>query len=252
MIEDVARALRLQETDQKIAALESEIAQLPKHVAAIEKQLDSHLRKLEADQAALSANVKERKQRDLDVQTHQQKISKLRDQMMLAKTNEQYRAFQHEIEFCETGIRTAEDRILDLMSEAEPLDAAVKAAEKALQVEKAQVEGEKVDARKRTAEDKAALSEALQKRKEIVDAMPPQLRAICERLKKRYPNGQIVAAANDATCAGCRLGLRPKYFQDLRHSTAVMFCENCGRILLYDPPIDAQAMYEGGTRVSLS
>ena len=34
---------------------------------------------------------------------HEQKISKLRDQMLGAKTNEQYRAFQHEIEYRRKG-----------------------------------------------------------------------------------------------------------------------------------------------------
>jgi predicted nucleic acid-binding Zn-ribbon protein len=252
VIEDVERALRLQETDLKIAALQAEIAQLPKHVAQIEKQLESHLRRLEKDQAALSANVKERKQRELDIQAQQQKISKLRDQMMLAKTNEQYRAFQHEIEYCENEIRQAEDRILDLMAESEPLEAAVKAAEAALAVEKKQVEQEKAAAKKRTDEDRAALAAEQQKRQELFEAMPPALRTVFERLKKRHANGLVVADATNGTCAGCRLALRPKYFQDLKHATTVMFCENCGRILRYDPPIDAQAMYEGGTRVSMS
>ena len=40
--------------------------------------------------------------------------------MLGAKTNEQYRAFQNEIGFCEQAIRKAEDRILDLMAEGEP------------------------------------------------------------------------------------------------------------------------------------
>lgn len=252
MIEDVARVVKLQETDQRITALEAEIAQLPKHVALIEKQLESHLRRLEKDQAALSANLKERKQLDLEMQTQQQKISKLRDQMMLAKTNEQYRAFQHEIEYCEKEIRKAEDRILDLMAEAEPLDVAVKSAEAALAEEKKQVEKEKAEAKKRTDADRAALAEAQQKRKELFESLSPQLRTIYDRLKKRHANGQVVADATNGTCAGCRLALRPKYFQDLKHATTVLFCENCGRILLYDPPIDAHAMYEGGTRVSMS
>ncbi len=45
-----------------MTALEKEVAALPKHIAVIEKALDSHLRKLEADKAALTANQKDRKQ----------------------------------------------------------------------------------------------------------------------------------------------------------------------------------------------
>ena len=100
-----------------MAELEKEVAALPKHIAVIEKTLESHQRRLEADRAALTANQKDRKKLEGDVQMNEQKISKLRDQMLGAKTNEQYRAFQHEITFCEDSIRKAEDRILDLMSD---------------------------------------------------------------------------------------------------------------------------------------
>ena len=109
MTVEIEQVTRLQSLDLKIAELEREVATLPKHIAQIEKALDSHLRRLEADRAALAANQKERKSLEDEVKVENQKISKLRDQMLGAKTNEQYRAFQHEIEFAEKEIRKAED-----------------------------------------------------------------------------------------------------------------------------------------------
>src|SRR5438552_6099179 len=143
MLPDIVSALRLQEVDIRQAELSKEIASLPKHIAEIEKKLETHQRKLDADRAALSANQKDRKKLEGDIQVHEQKISKLKDQMLQAKTNEQYQAFQHEIGFCQTEIRRAEDRILDSMGESEGLDKNVKAAEISLKAEKAQVESEK-------------------------------------------------------------------------------------------------------------
>src|SRR4051794_10236593 len=107
---DLKLVVRLQELDNRLAELMREIAALPKHVAEIEKKLTSHERKLEADRAALAANLKERKKCESDIEVQKQKISKLRDQMQGAKTNDQFRAFQHEIEFCEKEIRKSEDR----------------------------------------------------------------------------------------------------------------------------------------------
>src|SRR5947209_19781068 len=104
MLQDLALALRLQALDRKIAGLENEIATLPKHIAEIEKRLEAHTRRLEADRAALSANQRERKKLEGDVQVHEQKISKLKTQMLEAKTNEQYRAFQNEIAYAEGEI----------------------------------------------------------------------------------------------------------------------------------------------------
>src|ERR1700742_209417 len=150
---DTHLVIQLQSLDQRIAALEKEVAALPKHIAAVEKTLESHIRKLEADRAALVANQKDRKKMEGDIQLHEQKISKLKEQMTQAKTNEQYRAFQNEIDFIQKEIRKCEDRILELMTESEPLDRNVKAAEVSLKTEKAQVEAEKQVARDRTAVD---------------------------------------------------------------------------------------------------
>ena len=95
MTEDLAPVSRLQSLDQRIVQLQQEIAALPKHIAAIEKALDAHNRRLEVDRAALAANLKDRKRHEDDIKVNEQKISKLRDQTLQAKTNEQYRAFQH-------------------------------------------------------------------------------------------------------------------------------------------------------------
>src|ERR1700731_4032107 len=115
MLPDLKLAVRLQDLDNRVAEVVREISALPKHVAEIEKKLEAHERKLEADRAAVAANQKDRKRLEGEIQIQQQKISKLKDQVLEAKTNDQYRAFQHEIEYCETEIRHSEDRILDLM-----------------------------------------------------------------------------------------------------------------------------------------
>src|ERR1700689_4676457 len=147
MLPDLKLVIRLQEVDNRLADLHKEISALPKHIAEIEKKSVSHERKLEADRAALAANLKERKKCESDIQAQDQKISKLKDQTLQAKTNEVYRAFQTEIEFCQKEIRKCEDRILELMTESEPLDRNMKAAEVALKSEKAHVEAEKQTAR---------------------------------------------------------------------------------------------------------
>src|SRR6185437_4928836 len=148
---DTRLVSQLQAIDLRMAELEKEVAALPKHIAVIEKTLDSHQRRLEADRAALAANQKDRKKFEGDIQMHEQKISKLRDQMLGAKTNEQYKAFQHEIAYIEAEIRKAEDKILEFMEQSEPLDKNMKLAESELKQEQQHVEGEKSRAHERTA-----------------------------------------------------------------------------------------------------
>src|SRR5690242_6054852 len=184
MLPDLKLALRLQDIDNRIAEVTREISSLRKHIADIERKLETHERKLEADRAALTANQKDRKRFVGEIQVQQQKISKLQDQMLQAITNDQYRAFQHEIAYCEKEILSSEDRILDLMSESEPLERNVKVAEGALKQEKAQVEAEKQETRQRTAGDQAELDKLQAERKSITEKMAPNVLKAYERVRK--------------------------------------------------------------------
>jgi len=235
MLPDLQVAVRLQELDNRVTELTREVSELPKHIAVIEKKLESHQRKLEANRAALAANQKDRKKMEGDIQLEEQKISKLRGQMTDAKTNEQYRAFQNEIEFCEKEIRKAEDRILELMGESEPLDKNVKAAEAALKEEAAQVETEKRQAEARTAVDRQALAELQQERAQLVPRLNATLYRRYETVR-RTRRGIAVAEALDGRCSACHIAMRLQFFQDLKKGDQIMSCESCGRILIYNPP----------------
>jgi uncharacterized protein len=235
MVPDLVTAIRLQDLDSRIRDLQHEVSALPRHIAAIEKTLDSHNRRVEADKAALAANQRERKQLDADIQAQEQKISKLKDQMLQAKTNEQYTAFKHEIDYCEAEVRKCEDRILDRMSESEPLEQSLKKTQTALEQEKRQVEAEKKVARERTAEDKRQLDELKKQRAEAVAGMTPAVYREYEHIR-RGRKGIAVAEALDGRCSACNMALRLQFFQDLRLSDQVMYCESCGRILFYTPP----------------
>lgn len=232
---DVKAAIRLQEVDSRAAELTKEVSALPKHIAQIETKLASGQRRVEMDKAALLANGKERKRLDEAIQTQHQKISKLREQMLTAKTNDQYRAFQNEIDFCEQDIRKHEDRILELMGESEPLDRNVKEAEKALADEKKQVELEKAEAREKTAADERALADLRARRAEIAREISSSVLRNYERLLKSR-RGIAVAEVVDGRCTECHISVRPQLMQELRRGNDVKTCESCGRILVYNPP----------------
>jgi uncharacterized protein len=240
MLQDLALALRLQALDRKIAILEGEIATLPKHLSEIEKKLEAHTRRLEADRTALAANQRDRKKLEGEIQVHDQKISKLKDQTLLAKTNEQYRAFQNEIDYAQAEIRKAEDKILDLMEQSESLDKNVKSAEIDLAKQKTHVDAEKARTHGRTAVDKKQLAEAVAERKSIAQQMDPKMNAHYERIRKKT-RGTVIADASDGRCDACMIALRPQFSQDLRRGDEIMFCESCGRMLTYNPVVDAAA-----------
>ena len=241
MQQDLALALRLQALDRKIADLEKEIATLPKQIAEVEKKLHSHALRLEADRAALVANQGDRKKAEADTQVHEQKISKLRDQMLQAKNNEQYRAFMNEIGYAEGEIRKAEDRILDLMEASEPLDQNVTSAEIELKKEREHIDSEKARARDRSALDQKLLAEARTERAAVFAAMTPKVQADYERIRRKTKGSVVADATDGGRCSACQIALRPQPFQDLRKGDVIVYCESCGRMLTYNPVIDVSS-----------
>jgi predicted nucleic acid-binding Zn-ribbon protein len=242
MLPDIERAIRLQILDDRAAVLTKEIAALPRHIAEIEKKLEAHQRRLDVDRAALAANQKGRKSAEGDIQTSEQKISKLKTQMMEAKTNDQYKAFQHEIEFCTEEIKRHEEKILELMTSAEPLDRAVKAAEAALAVEKKTVEAEKTKARERTAADQKEIDSLKQERTKIIVEMAPKVASEYERIRKGRA-GVAIAEVIGGRCSKCNMLVRPQFLQELKQGESIMVCESCKRMLYWNPP---QSMAELG------
>src|SRR5712691_6101145 len=167
MLPEIENLLRLQEADKEIRRLQDEIAELPKRVAAIEHKLADTKAQLENAQTAVKADEATRRKHETTISDLRGKISKYRDQSLDVKTNDQYKALLHEIQFAEKEIAGNEDKILEGMVNADARDKEVKAAKAELEAETAEIEKEKEEARQRTAEDEKLLAEWRGKRDQI-------------------------------------------------------------------------------------
>ena len=112
MSPDLQNLIDLDHVTQEIARLTDEIAQLPKLVAAIESKLAKARAQVESATAAIKNQEGDKRKHESDIQDWQQKISKFRDQSLSVKTNEQYKALMHEIEFAQKMISECEEKIL--------------------------------------------------------------------------------------------------------------------------------------------
>lgn len=234
---DLEKLISLQQTDAEIARVSDEVAALPKRVAEIEAKLADAKAAVERAKAAIKADEVSRRKHESDIATLQQKVSKLRDQQLGVKTNQEYRALVHEIEFAEKDIREHEDRILDTMVDSESLEKQVKTAEVELRTQSADVEKEKNEARARTAEDEKLLAGLHARRDQLRsgiggDILPHYDRVL--RLRKT-----ALAEARDHKCSACQVMLRPQTYNEVRANDRILVCDSCQRILFYDPARDA-------------
>lgn len=233
MLPDIEKLLELQVADKEIRRLQDEVAALPKRVAVIEQKLAGTKAHLEKVRAAAKSDDANRKKFEANIKDLQGKISKYRDQSLDVKTNEQYKALLHEIEFAEAEVRLNEDRILEVMVNVDARDKEVKAAEAELKAETAEIEKEKEDARRVTAEDQKKLSEWNAKRDSLRHGISEDVLRQYERVAKFRGTG--LAEVRDQKCTGCQVKLRPQTYNEVRNGEKVMICESCSRVYYFNP-----------------
>ena len=110
MLPEIENLLKLQDVDKEVRRLQDEVAELPKRVAAIEQKLAGTKAQLDKAQAAVKADEAARRKYDANINELRTKISKYRDQSLDVKTNEQYKALLHEIQFAEKEISATKIR----------------------------------------------------------------------------------------------------------------------------------------------
>ena len=207
----------LQHVDIRLTDVHARLAKFPKKLADSDARIAASKAEVDTTKAAQLANLKDRKKFELDVESWKDRARKYRDQTSQVKTNEAYRALQHEVEGAEQEIAKAEDRLLEQMVASEEYDRRIKTADAALkeveQIERVQrstVEADRAVAQKELAELEAERGRA-------TAGIPENLLDHYDRIVKKH-HGVALAEVRDEKCTACGMRIRPHVFQEMRRS----------------------------------
>ncbi len=232
MREDLKCLVELQATDSRLAEIRSRLAAFPKKLADAEARVAAAAAALQQQKTALLISLKERKTYEMDVDQWKGKVKKYKDQLGEVRSNEAYKALQHEIQMAEEQVALAEDRLLERMVAGETYEAGVKAAEKSLaEIEAAaKTDRQRIDSEQNSAQQALGLAEAERARETA--GVPQDLLEHYQRLATHYRGVALSEVVNE-TCTMCRVKIRPHVFQELRSSTCteLFHCETCARLL---------------------
>ncbi len=238
----IKHLLELQSLDLRRNELRERLAGFPKRLAEVEARVEGARKKLAASREALTTSLKDRKKYELDVEQWKEKARKYKDQIYEVKTNEAYKALQHEIQAAEAEIARAEDCLLERMVAGEDYERQVKAAEQALKEVEAAAQSERGRIQAEQATAQKELEQVTAEREKAVAAIPADLVEHYQRIARKH-DGVALAEVRDETCTLCRVRVRPHVFQELRreNSQEIFHCESCTRILYYLEQPVAQA-----------
>jgi uncharacterized protein len=249
----IPRLLDLQTIDQHIAALRAELDAFPKRVREADLKLTGARNAVASAREAHTHGLTERKKFELDVQQWKERAKKYREQSGAVKTNEAYKALQHEIANAEAEVAQAEDRQLEIMMSGEEAECRLKSAEAALSQAEQSIAAERKELHAQHSAKKKELDAALAEREPAIAPIPEDLRVLYERIAKRH-HGVALAEARDGQCRGCGMRVLPHILQQLLQDAndELFRCESCGLILYSLEPIPARSPETGSSSAASS
>jgi predicted nucleic acid-binding Zn-ribbon protein len=244
--------LELQSVDGRLADVRARLGRIPKKLAECDGRVASAKAELDTAKAAQLATIKDRKKYELDVEQHKERVKRYRDQMSQVKTNEAYKALQHEVQMAEEEIAKAEDRLLEQMVNAEEYDRRVKAGEKAVKQAEEDAKGERAGIERDRSELGKELAAAEAERAKVVGDIPENLLDHYARIVKKH-NGVALAEVRNEKCGACGMIVRPHVFQEMRRegNDKMFHCETCTRIL-YMSEATFQSISDNSTAAAAS
>ena len=236
MSPDLQRLIKLQQLESTITDARATLASHPQRLADADARLNESKQAVEAAKGRLKENQEARRNLEKDVAVYQGRLTKFKDQLSLVKTNKDYQAMQHEIATAQSDLGGVEEKVLELMLEADTITADVKRTEAALTTRQKEIDKEKKELTEELASVDTSLKAASEARAELVKDLDARLMAIFEQVARVRKGVAISTATRDGLCAACHVRLRPFVFQQIRQNDAIIQCESCHRILYWIPP----------------
>jgi predicted nucleic acid-binding Zn-ribbon protein len=227
---ELEQLLILQDRQQKIRQIQTEIKTLPLERAHLESQLAASAAGVESLKLKGRQIEVERKKLELDVGTRTESIARLKTQQYQTRKNDEFQAIGHEIERYENEIRKLEDQELELMIEADKLRAEIEAADKIAHATKDSISRQLTDLETKSKALEAQKQEFETERETLASKIDADLLDQFERMFNSKGDAAIVAVEH-GVCTGCHMKVTTATAARVKAGKEIVSCEQCGRIL---------------------
>lgn len=244
---ELEQLVALQNVDTGIRRLQSELESIPRRRAEIENEFDQRAFEFKALQQTRETARETRATLDRELAEQRTRMEKAERDLMASNNAKVYEAAIRERDAAKKHISELETKVLEQMEAGDT-------AEKQL------AEREPEFARLRTEHDErlhafeeqtrswsAEVEERRRERERMFAALPPAVKSAYQRIVARIRDGVALAEARNGSCSACFMALRPQLMAQIRRGDEIITCDNCNRILYYQP-----ATQPHGTPVSAS
>lgn len=234
MDERIENLVKLQELELKCSHTHQEMRALPGEIARAEASLAAAQTRSAEISAALSREDSLRTRLEREIDEHRKQAARFRAQLDSVKTPAQAEAIEHEIDFAAAEadrLENEEFASLERSEAHEPELASARSQVESLAADLDTVRARVAERQQELANEIAVLDEV---RQAVRQSIEPEWLTRFDRLVST--RGTAIARAENQQCTGCRMGLRPQIWNELREGR-LLTCDSCSRMIYWDAAI---------------
>ncbi len=221
----------LQEVDLKVEAEREALARVESQIGESEALIEAQA-VLAREQERLAELDKNQQLGEWEVEDSQSKTALLEQKLYngSVRNHKELISLQEQVEHLKKAGRGQEDKLLDIMTEAEATQKRI--ADKRKEIERMEEDWrqEQSSLLREQAELRESLASLEQRRKDLMARIDAASLELYQDLRQKR-QGRAVAKVEQGMCQGCRLVLSMTELQQARISQELVQCSSCQRIL---------------------
>ena len=233
---DFLNLFDLQKIDNEIDELYRIREAYPLRIDKLDKELTEAKLSLEEEKNRVTELEKNARHFEREMQRAADELEKHRARLYEVKTNKEYDAVQLEIEAWRNSVDQNETEILQTMSELDNANAEAERKTQLLEDISSTHENEITELQSKLASIDEEVEKHEIEREKVKEGIDRRILAAYERIRKRKGGLAVVPVVRNA-CGGCNIHLPPQKVVEIKGGNNLIYCENCGRIMVWNEEI---------------
>ena len=229
----------LQKIDLDLKHIKEERERYPREIKKLDERMSIEKERLQAEKGKADLLEKERREKERQLSSSQEKIKKAEGRMSEVKTNKEYQALLTEIETIKNASSREEEEILQVLEEIDELKKDFSKREKEVAVLLEKIDAEKKMIQERMAQDEIFWKQQMERREALSKQIESKLNKLYNTLKEKR-QGVGVVNVRQETCQGCFVHIPPQMFIEVQKNKDIIRCPNCNRILYFEGEVKAK------------